>query len=318
MQENLKPILRPERPFFSSGPCPKFPDWQPDIFNDALLNRSHRSEVGRDRIALILKETRDLLKLPPEYALAVTPASGTGAIEMAFWSLLGQRPVDVLAFEQFGYQWAHYILQELKIDGTRLFKADYGYLPDINKINFSHDVVFPWTGTSAGITFENENFIPSDRQGLVLCDASAAIFMREFIYEKFDIISFSWQKALGSEAAHGMLIFSPRALERLKNYTPPWPIPKIFRLKNNNQILENFFKGETLNTPSLLCIEDYLYALKYAKQIGGLKALIFRVEENYEYLQNFINQTAWLENLVLEEKHRAHNCVCLKIIDPLF
>src|ERR1700693_3359269 len=271
-----KPGVRAAIPPFSSGPCAKRPGWSLSALTDAALGRSHRSKVGKAKLKRAIELTREVLEVPPEYRIGIVPGSDTGAVEMALWSLLGPRPVTMLAWESFGEGWVNDIAKELKLEAVTVLKAPYGELPDLAKVDPASDVVFTWNGTTSGVRVPNSDWIAVDRQGLSICDATSAAFAQPLDFAKLDVITLSWQKVLGGEAAHGVLILSPRAVERLKSYTPPWPLPKIFRLTNGGKLIEGIFEGETINTPSMLCVEDYLDTLHWAKSIGGLKALMAR------------------------------------------
>src|SRR5689334_1533475 len=275
-----KPASRPNVPHFSSGPCAKRPGWNPQNLKDAALGRSHRAKLGKAKLKLAIDLTREVLEVPATYRIGIVPASDTGAVEMALWSMLGARPVTVLAWESFGEGWASDITKELKLPDVTVLKAAYGELPDLTKVNPACDVIFTWNGTTSGVRVPNADWIAADRAGLSICDATSACFAQQLVWPKLDVVTFSWQKALGGEAAHGMLILSPRAVERLESYKPAWPLPKIFRMTKGGKINEGLFEGETINTPSLLCVEDYLDTLSWAKQIGGLKALRARADAN--------------------------------------
>jgi phosphoserine aminotransferase len=267
------PAARPRVPNFSSGPCAKHPGWKLENLNNALLGRSHRSKPGKAKLKRAIDLTREVLAVPADYRIGIVPASDTGAVEMALWSLLGQRPVDLLAWESFGEGWVTDVVKQLKLKDARVLKSPYGELPDLKQVDFSHDVVFTWNGTTSGVRVPNGDWIAADREGLTICDATSAAFAQDLPFDKLDVVTFSWQKALGGEAAHGMLILSPRAVARLESYSPPWPMPKLFRMTKGGKLNEGIFTGETINTPSMLCVEDYLDALEWAKSIGGLPAL---------------------------------------------
>ena len=314
----MKPVLRPKQPFFSSGPCAKRPGWTPAVLADACLGRSHRSKAGLAKLKEALDRTRALLGIPADYRIGIVPASDTGAVEMALWSLLGPRGVDILAWESFGLGWVNDVIKELKLTDVRRFESDYGLLPELGQVDFSRDVVFVWNGTTSGVKVPDGDWIPRNRQGLTLCDATSAVFAMEIPWPKLDVATFSWQKALGGEAAHGMLILSPRAVERLESYTPPWPIPKIFRLTKGGRLIEEIFAGTTINTPSMLCVEDYLDTLKWAEAIGGLPALIGRSERNLRVLVTWVAATPWIEFLAERPEIRSCTSVCFTIVDPWF
>jgi phosphoserine aminotransferase len=310
------PATRPLVPHFSSGPCAKRPGWSLQGLTDALLGRSHRSKIGKAKLKRAIDLTREVLEVPADYRIGIVPASDTGAVEMALWSLLGARPVTMLAWESFGEGWVNDVAKQLKLKDTTVLKAPYGELPDLAKIDFTTDVVFTWNGTTSGVRVPNGNWIAADRQGLTICDATSACFSQPLDFAKLDVVTFSWQKALGGEAAHGMLILSPRAVERLKTYTPPWPLPKIFRLTNNGKLIEGVFEGETINTPSMLCVEDYLDALAWAKSIGGRKALIARSDANAKAIADWVVRTPWIDFLAREPALRSNTSICLKVVDP--
>ncbi|MCZ2328900.1 phosphoserine transaminase [Bartonella sp. F02] len=317
MIELEAPDSRPRNPNFSSGPCSKRPGWTVEILKDALLGRSHRSRLGRLKLAEAIDLTRDVLEVPLDYRIAIVPASDTGAVEMALWSLLGERGVDVVAWENFGSCWAVDVINQLKLSDVRSLEASYGELPDLTQINFERDVVFTWNGTTSGVRVPNADFIPDNRKGLTICDATSAVFAQKLDFSKLDVVTFSWQKVLGGEAAHGVLILSPRAVKRLETYVPIWPLPKIFRMTQDGKLNENLFRGETINTPSLLCVEDYLDALKWAKSLGGLQALIARADKNFSVFDAFVRQSPWLEYLAKIPQTRSNTSVCLKIVDPV-
>ena len=314
MTELAKPALRPANPHFSSGPCSKRPGWSLEALSDAALGRSHRAKIGKTKLQQAIDLTREVLNVPADYRIGIVPASDTGAVEMALWSLLGERGVDMLAWESFGAGWVTDVIKQLKID-ARKFEAPYGELPDLSAVDFDRDVVFTWNGTTSGVRVPNADFIPADRKGLTICDATSAAFAQDLDFAKLDVVTFSWQKVLGGEGGHGMLILSPRAVERLESYTPAWPMPKIFRMTKGGKLIEGIFKGETINTPSMLCVEDYLDALLWAKQIGGLKALMARADANAKVIFDFAAKTDWLANLAKVEATRSNTSVCLTIVD---
>ncbi len=316
MSKFEKPKTKPKTPFFSSGPCAKRPGWHPDVLAHALVGRSHRSAEGRERLKLAVTKTRDILRLPPGYEVAIVPGSDTGAFELAMWNLLGARGVDVLAWDVFGRNWLRDATSELKLTDLRTFEAEAGHLPDLGKVDFSRDVLFTWNGTTTGVRVPNADWIADDREGLVFCDATSALFAEEIDLLKIDVLTYSWQKALGGEGAHGMLIVSPRALDRLASYRPPWPVPKLFRLTNNDGILRDVFEGVTLNTPSMLCVEDYLDALQWAESIGGLDATIARARANSSALYGWISRTAWIAPLAVDEATRSHTSVAMRFTEP--
>ncbi len=313
-----KPEKRPARAQFSSGPCAKRPGWSPQSLQDAALGRSHRSKIGKAKLADAIERTRKILDVPDDYRIGIVPASDTGAVEMAMWSLLGARGVDVLAWESFGAGWVTDAVKQLKLDDCRVFEADYGTLPDLSQIDSDRDVVFTWNGTTSGARVPHADWIRDDRQGLTICDATSAVFAQEMAWPKLDVVTFSWQKVMGGEAAHGMLILSPRAVERLESYTPPWPLPKIFRLTKGGKLIEGIFRGETINTPSLLCVEDYLDSLRWAEGLGGLAALHARADANLAVVDRFVAASDWLDFLVEDRAIRSNTSVCLKITDPAF
>ncbi len=311
-----KPGNRPANPNFSSGPCAKRPNWSLDVLIDAPLGRSHRAKVGKNKLKLAIDLTRDVLQVPDEWRIGIVPASDTGAVEMAMWSLLGARGVDMVAWESFGEGWVTDVVKQLKLGDARSIIAPYGELPDLGSINFDNDVVFTWNGTTSGVRVANADFIPADRKGLTICDATSAAFAQDLDFAKLDVVTFSWQKVLGGEGAHGVIILSPRAVERLESYKPAWPLPKIFRLTSGGKLIEGIFSGETINTPSMLCVEDYIDALQWAKSVGGLKGLIGRADANAAALNGFVDQSKWLANLAKVPATRSNTSVCLVINDP--
>ncbi len=310
------PGLRPANPNFSSGPCSKRPGWSVEALKDAPLGRSHRARIGKAKLAQAIDLTREILQVPADYRIGIVPASDTGAVEMALWSLLGQRGVDMLAWESFGAGWITDVVKQLKLPDVRRIEAPYGALPDLAQVDFDRDVVFTWNGTTSGVRVPNADFIRADRAGLTICDATSAAFAQRLDFAKLDVVTFSWQKALGSEGAHGMLILSPRAVERLETYVPVWPLPKIFRMTKGGKLIEGIFKGETINTPSMLAVEDYLDALNWAKAIGGLDALVARADANAAVIDRFVQGSAWLGHLAAEPATRSNTSVCLSITDP--
>jgi phosphoserine aminotransferase len=313
---NPMPGVRPVTPHFSSGPCAKRPGWSLQVLTDAALGRSHRAKLGKAKLKRAIDLTREVLEVPADYRIGIVPASDTGAVEMAMWSLLGQRPVTMLAWESFGEGWVSDVVKELKLKDATVLTAPYGELPDLRKIDFATDVVFTWNGTTSGVRVPNADWIPADRQGLTICDATSGAFAQALDFSKLDVVTFSWQKALGGEAAHGMLILSPRAVARLESYKPPWPLPKIFRMTKGGKLNEGIFEGETINTPSMLCVEDYLDTLQWAKTIGGLKALIARADANTKVIADWVARTPWIEFLAREPAIRSNTSVCLKVVDP--
>jgi len=311
-----KPALRPTTPNFSSGPCAKRPGWTPENLKDAPLGRSHRAKVGKAKLKLAIDLTRDVLEVPADYKIGIVPASDTGAVEMALWSLLGPRPVTTIAWESFGDGWVSDITKELKLPNVTKLKAGYGEIPDLSKVDPNSDVVFTWNGTTSGVRVPNADWIKADREGLTICDATSAAFAQPLDWPKLDVVTFSWQKALGGEAAHGMLILSPRAVARLESYTPAWPLPKIFRMTKGGKLIEGIFQGETINTPSMLCVEDYIDALNWAKSVGGLKGLIARADANTKVISDWKAKTAWVDFLATDPAIRSNTSVCLKVVDP--
>ncbi len=310
-----KPEMSPANPDFSSGPCAKRPGYNLTYLNNAVLGRSHRSKPGKSRLLEAITRTRDVLNVPEGWHIGIVPASDTGAYEMAMWSLLGERGLDILGWESFGKGWITDAVKQLKLDDIRVMEAAYGDLPDLSEVDFSRDVAFTWNGTTSGVKVPNGEWIADDRTGLTLCDATSAAFAMDLPWEKLDVTTFSWQKVMGSEAAHGMLILSPRAVERLESYTPPWPLPKIFRLTKGGKLIEGIFKGETINTPSMLAVEDYVDALKWAEDIGGLPTLLQRSADNLAVLSDWVALTDWVDFLCAEEAYRSNTSICLKIVD---
>jgi len=310
-----KPEMSPANPDFSSGPCAKRPGYDLTHLKNAVLGRSHRSKPGKARLLEAITRTRDILNVPEGWHIGIVPASDTGAYEMAMWSLLGERGLDILGWESFGKGWITDAVKQLKLDDIRVMEAAYGDLPDLSEVDFSRDVAFTWNGTTSGVKVPNGDWIADDRTGLTLCDATSAAFAMDLPWEKLDVTTFSWQKVMGSEAAHGMLILSPRAVERLESYTPPWPLPKIFRLTKGGKLIEGIFKGETINTPSMLAVEDYVDALKWAKDIGGLPTLLQRSADNLAVLSDWVALTDWVDFLCAEEAYRSNTSICLKIVD---
>jgi phosphoserine aminotransferase len=311
-----KPGSRPAIPHFSSGPCPKRPGWSLQILTDALLGRSHRSKAGRAKLKRAIELTRDVLEVPADYRIGIVPASDTGAVEMALWSLLGSRPVTVLTWESFGEGWVTDITKQLKLKDATILRAEYGALPDLSKVDFATDVVFTWNGTTSGVRVPDGDWISADREGLTICDATSAAFAQRLDWPKLDVVTFSWQKALGGEAAHGMLILSPRAVARLESYVPPWPLPKIFRMTKGGKLNEAIFEGDTINTPSMLCVEDWLDALGWAKSVGGLAALVARADANTQVIAAWVAATPWIDFLARDARLRSNTSVCLKFTEP--
>jgi phosphoserine aminotransferase len=319
MTEHLTPpTTKPRIPHFSSGPCAKRPGWSVSNLQNACVGRSHRSEDGRAKLAEVIERSKKILGVPADYRLGIVPASDTGAVEMALWSLLGQRPIDILAWESFGQEWVQDVLDELKLSEAHLMKAPYGSLPDLDSVDFSHDVVFLWNGTTSGVRVPNGDWIKDDRQGLTICDATSAVFAMNVPWDKLDVVTYSWQKVLGGEAQHGIIVLSPRAIERLESYQPTWPLPKIFRLKQKGKLIEGIFKGDTINTPSMLCVEDALDGLIWAESIGGLPGLIKRSEANLSAIAKWVEQSNWADFLAEKSETRSCTSICLKIIDSWF
>ena len=310
------PGMRPVTPHFSSGPCAKRPGWSLQALTDAVLGRSHRSKIGKAKLKRAIDLTREVLEAPADYRIGIVPASDTGAVEMALWSLLGPRPITMLSWESFGEGWVGDVQKELKLKNVTVMKAPYGQLPDLAKVDSNSDVVFTWNGTTSGARVPNADWIKADRQGLTICDATSAAFAQQLDWSKLDVVTFSWQKALGGEAAHGMIVLSPRAVTRLESYTPPWPLPKIFRMTKGGKLNEEIFEGATINTPSMLCVEDYLDTLNWAKSVGGLKALIGRADANAGAIAEWVARTPWIEFLAAEPAIRSNTSVCLKVVDP--
>ncbi|TCM86993.1 phosphoserine transaminase [Rhodovulum steppense] len=309
------PAARPANPRFSSGPCAKLPGFSLDMLADAPLGRSHRAAIGKARLKAAIEETRAILGIPADYRIGIVPGSDTGAVEMAMWSLLGARGVEMLAWESFGAGWVTDVVKQLKLDAV-VREAPYGEIVDFAQVDFDKDVVFTWNGTTSGVRVPNGDAIPADRQGLTICDATSAAFAMDLPWDKLDVTTFSWQKVMGGEGAHGMLILSPRAVERLESYKPAWPLPKIFRMTKGGKLIEGIFEGETINTPSMLAVEDYLVALAWGKSIGGLPALIARSNANFAAVQSFVDSKPWIENLAVDPATRSNTSVCLKFTDP--
>jgi phosphoserine aminotransferase len=309
------PAARPARPYFSSGPCAKRPGWSLAALDDAALGRSHRAKVGKAKLKQAIDLTREILDVPADYRIGIVPASDTGAVEMALWSLLGARPVDLLTWESFGEGWVTDVVKQLKLADARVIKAGYGELPDLAEVDTkTRDIVFTWNGTTSGVRVPNADWIAADREGLAICDATSAAFAQKLDWAKLDVVTFSWQKVLGGEAAHGMLILSPRAVERLETYTPAWPLPKIFRMTKGGKIVEGIFQGETINTPSMLAVEDYIDALLWAKDLGGLLALVAKADANAKVIFDWVEKTPWVENLAKVAATRSNTSVCLSIV----
>jgi phosphoserine aminotransferase len=313
-----KPNRRPSTPNFSSGPCAKRPGWTPEILKAAALGRSHRSKEGKAKLVEVIDRSRKLLGIPADYRIGIVPASDTGAVEMALWSMLGARPATLLAWESFGSEWVTDVVKQLKLKEAETVKADYGKLPDLGRIDWAGDVVFTWNGTTSGVRVPNGDWIAADRQGLAICDATSAVFAMDLPWSKLDVVTWSWQKVMGGEAAHGMLVLSPRAAARLESYNPPWPLPKIFRMTKDGKLIDGIFKGETINTPSLLCTEDQIDALRWGEEVGGLKGLMARSEANLAAVAEWVAKTSWVDFLAEVPATRSCTSVCLKIVDPWF
>lgn len=313
-----QPAKKPANNCFSSGPCAKRPGWSLEALKDAALGRSHRAKLGKNKLAETIELSKKILGMPENYLLGIVPASDTGAIEMAMWSLLGARGADVLAWESFGSGWAGDCKNQLKLRNLNVYKADYGKLPDLSKVNWDNDVVFTWNGTTSGVRVPNGDWIAADRKGLAICDATSAVFAMNMPWDKLDVVTWSWQKVLGGEAAHGMIALSPRAVERLQSYKPSWPLPKIFQMSKDGKLIEGIFKGETINTPSMLCVEDQLDALKWAQSIGGLSALVKRSEANLAAIAKWVDASGWADFLAEDANTRSCTSICLKISDPWY
>ncbi len=313
---DIKPNIKPECINFSSGPCTKRPGWSVNSLDGALLGRSHRSKKGKEKLQKSIDDTIELLEIPDGYKVGIVAGSDTGAIEMAMWNLLGSKPVEILAWEVFGNDWKKDILEQLKLTNSNTHTAVFGEAPDFSKINFDNDVIFTWNGTTSGVKVPNADWIPLERKGLVLCDATSAVFAQKVEWDKLDVITFSWQKVLGGEAAHGIIVLSPKAIKHLEKFSPKWPIPKIFRLTKSSKVIEGIFKGETLNTPSMLCVEDYLDALNWVREIGGLEACINRANSSFNLIKDWVSDSAFIEFLCSEPSNRSNTSVCLKFSDP--
>jgi len=311
------PAARPRAPFFSSGPCAKRPGWSLQNLKTDSLGRSHRAKPGKARLKLAIDLTREVLEVPAGYRIGIVPASDTGAVEMALWSMLGARPVDMLAWESFGEGWVTDVVKQLKLPDARVIGAPYGELPDLSQVDTrTRDVVFTWNGTTSGVRVPNADWIAADREGLTICDATSAAFAQRLDFAKLDVVTFSWQKVLGGEAAHGMLVLSPRAVERLETYKPAWPLPKIFRMTKGGKLIEGIFEGETINTPSMLAVEDYIDALEWARSIGGLEALVAKADSNARVIHDWVERTPWIANLAKDPATASNTSVCLVIADP--
>ncbi|MGC1663628.1 MAG: phosphoserine transaminase [Bradyrhizobium sp.] len=312
-----KPASRPHVPHFSSGPCAKRPGWTPQNLKDAALGRSHRAKIGKEKLKRAIDLTREVLEVPAGYRIGIVPASDTGAVEMALWSLLGARPVTTISWESFGETWTGDVINQLKLKDVTKLAATYGEIPDLSKVDPASDIVFTWNGTTSGVRVPNADWISAKREGLAICDATSAAFAQPLDWPKLDVVTFSWQKALGGEAGHGMLVLSPRAVERLESYKPAWPLPKIFRMTKGGKLNEGIFVGETINTPSMLCVEDYLDALNWAKSVGGLKALMARADKNLKVLADWQAKTPWIDFLARTPAIRSNTSVCMKVTDPV-
>jgi phosphoserine aminotransferase len=314
----MKPAVTPQNPCFSSGPCAKRPGWSVSALDAALVGRSHRSKPGRAKIQEVLDRSRRLLGVPDDYRIGIVAASDTGAVEMALWSLLGARGVDALAWESFGQGWVTDITKQLKLADTRVLTAEYGKIVDLTQVDFSRDVVFTWNGTTSGVKVPDVSWIPDSREGLAICDATSAVFAMDVPIAKLDVVTYSWQKVLGGEGQHGVLILSPRAVQRLESYAPPWPLPKIFRMTKGGKLNEGIFQADTINTPSLLCVEDALDGLRWAEEMGGLPELVRRSEANLAAVAEWVARTPWVEFLAEDPAIRSSTSICLKIVDPWF
>lgn len=311
-----KPAIRPARPEFSSGPCAKRPGWTPENLNSAVLGRSHRSKPGKSRLKAAIDQTREVLEVPADFLIGIVAGSDTGAVEMAMWSMLGARPVQLMAFESFGKDWVTDVTKQLKLPDVEVLSAPYGQLPDTTKVDPAKDLVFTWNGTTSGVRVPNADFISADREGITICDATSAAFAQDLDWTKLDVVTFSWQKALGGEGAHGILILSPRAVARLESYTPAWPMPKLFRLTKGGKVSLDIFEGATINTPSMLCVEDALDALKWGASIGGLHGMQARADQNLAVLADWVAKTPWVDFLAATPEIRSNTSVCLKVVDP--
>ncbi|WP_184722423.1 phosphoserine transaminase [Caulobacter sp.] len=311
-----KPAIRPARPEFSSGPCAKRPGWTPENLQNAVLGRSHRSKLGKARLKAAIDQTREVLEVPADFLIGIVAGSDTGAVEMALWSMLGARPVQLMAFESFGKDWVTDVTKQLKLPDVEVLSAPYGQLPDTTKVDPAKDLVFTWNGTTSGVRVPNADFISADREGITICDATSAAFAQDLDWAKLDVVTFSWQKALGGEGAHGILILSPRAVARLESYTPAWPMPKLFRMTKNGKIAADIFEGATINTPSMLCVEDALDALKWGASIGGLQGMQARADQNLAVLADWVAKTEWVDFLAATPEIRSNTSVCLKVVDP--
>jgi len=314
----MRPTHRPLNPCFSSGPCAKRPGWNLEALGAAPLGRSHRGTLGKARLAEVIERTRDILQIPADYRIGIVPASDTGAVEMCMWSMLGARGVDITGWESFGKGWITDAVNQLKLEDVRVFTAEYGELPDLAQLDGDRDIVFTWNGTTSGVRVPDGGWIADDRQGLTICDATSGVFAMELPWEKLDVVTYSWQKAMGGEGAHGMLVLSPRAVQRLESYTPPWPLPKLFRMTKGGQIDEALFRGSTINTPSMLCVEDAIDGLRWAESIGGLAELVRRSQVNLECLSAWVESSTWASFLAEDEATRSSTSICLKFVDPWY
>ncbi len=314
----MKPTQKPNRPFFSSGPCSKRPGWSLARLENALVGRSHRAKPAKARIQEVIDRSKSILGIPDDYVCGIVPASDTGAVEIALWSLLGTRGVEMLAWESFGSGWVTDVLKQLKLDNVKARTSEYGRLPDLSAVDFANDVVFTWNGTTSGVKVPNGDWIPSDREGLTICDATSAAFAMELPWDKLDVVTWSWQKVMGGEAAHGMIALSPRAIERLETYTPAWPLPKIFRLVKGGKLIKGIFEGATINTVSMLCIEDAVDGLKWAEEIGGLPTLLERSNANLKTIEAWVEKSDWVDFLAENVEERSNTSICLKIVDPWY
>ena len=314
----MRPTHRPLNPCFSSGPCAKRPGWNVEALGAAPLGRSHRGTLGKARLAEVIERTRDILQIPADYRIGIVPASDTGAVEMCMWSMLGARGVDITGWESFGKGWITDAVNQLKLEDVRVFTAEYGQIPDLSQLDGDRDIVFTWNGTTSGVRVPDGEWIADDRQGLTICDATSGVFAMELPWEKLDVVTYSWQKAMGGEGAHGMLVLSPRAVQRLESYTPPWPLPKLFRMTKGGQIDEALFRGSTINTPSMLCVEDAIDGLRWAESIGGLAELVRRSQVNLACLSAWVESSSWASFLAEDEATRSSTSICLKFVDPWY
>jgi len=311
----IKPDVKPENNNFSSGPCSKRPGWDPSILHKAVLGRSHRSGIAKARINYLIENVKKILSIPNDYLVGIVPGSDTGAVEIALWNLIGNQPVQMLVWDSFGNDWAKDLKEQLQVNGLNIQNVDYGFIPNLHNINFNDDIIFNYNGTTGGVKVPNLNWIPINRNGLTICDATSAAFAMEMDWRKLDVTTFSWQKCLGGEGGHGILILSPKAVERINTYNPRWPIPKLFNLKKNNKINSSIFEGSTINTPSLLCVEDFIDALEWAKKIGGLKRLLDISNDNLQLIKDWVNKTQWVQFLAQDETTISNTSICLKFSD---